>query len=326
MSQRKLYLGPSLIGQMGVIEEFSNEDLFINSLNIPRINTISITFNHLVQCGVDKFLTGPIRDYEGDAFTIHDKKLNKFLKEKAIIIPEEKINEAYKSIEDIFSYYLPEDYFKDEKFQAIWGIKSLLQEILIASNTGTSIFIRVDKITEDLLKAKEILPLELYTPISFLVNSMTQDTVDLPHTNYSLNKEDIKRFEKVFEEQPFIDYKMAHMMLDSTKEIKSNALSKIQKNSINLYQRHSGLINIKRGILTTLSVTPKIIDATFGKIPGTIADLATKIITSMIDAERRIVIYDYSPIYNEIYYERILIPLKKKIQEEREEEKRKGLN
>jgi hypothetical protein len=308
---------------MSMIEEFSNEDIFIHELNIPRINTISVTFNHLIQCGVDKFLTVPIREYEGLKTTPHEERLNKFLLERAIVIPEKKLSEAYFAIEDIFSYYLPDNYNFDQKYQGLWGIKSFLQELLVASNTGTSIFVRIDKITEDLLKAKELLPLELYSPISFLVNSITQDTVDLPQAKYSLNKDEIKRFKKVFVEQPFMDYMLAHTLLDNEKEKKSNALTMIQKSTISLYERHKGLMSIKRSILTTLSVTPKIIDATFGKIPGSIADLATKILSNMIDLERRIVIYDYSPLYHEIYHNRLLVPLRKKIQQEKEDKRKK---
>lgn len=326
MSQRKLYIGPSLIGQMGVIEEISNEDLFVNSLNIPRINTYSITFDYLIQCGVDKFVTGSLKDYEKFISTSHDKKLYKYLREKAVNISDEKINNTYKAIEDIFQYYLPEDYYKDDKYQGIWSIKSLLQDLLIASNTGTSLFRRVNTITEDLLEAKEILPLELYNPIKYLITSISHDTVDLPHTKYNLNKEDIERFEKVFKEKSYYDYKLAHSSLDDNKTFKSKALANIQEKSIRLYQKHNGLINIKRNILTTLSVTPQIVDATFGKIPGTIADLASKLLANIIDTERRIVIYDYSPLYNEIYYERVLVPLTKKIQEEEAEKVRKKLN
>lgn len=309
---------------MGVVQEISNEDLFIDALNIPRINTYAITFNYLVQSGVDVFVTGSLKDHHRFlSESKNDKRLYDFLKEKAINIPDKKIEVAYKSIEDIFQYYLPENYFRDEKYQEIWGIKSLLHDLMIASNTGTSLFRKVNTITEDLEKAKDLLPLELYLPIKYLINSICQDTIDLPRTNHYLNKEDIKRFENVFNEKSFLDYKSSHSTLDNLITPKKNALLNIQNNSINLYRKYSGLINIKKGILTTLSVTPKLVDATFGKIPGTIADLAAKLLTNMIDTNRRIVIYDYEPIYNEIFYERILIPMKKKIKEERENEGKK---
>ncbi len=307
---------------MSMVEEISNEDLFINSLDIPRINTYAITFDYLIQCGVDTLATGSLKDYESFVSDNHEKKLYNFLKEKAINLSEKKIESAYKSIEDIFQYYLPENYFKDEKYQALWSIKTLLQDIMIASNTGTSLFRKVSTITQDLEKSKELLPLELYHPIKHLIKSICQDTVDLPNTKRYLNNEDFKRFENVFKEKTFLDYKMAHSTLDSEDISKNTALANIQKNSINLYRKHSGLINIKKSILTTLSVTPKLVDVTFGKIPGAVADLATKLLSNIIDTNRRIIIYDYEPIYNEMFLERVLIPMKEKIRKERDETKK----
>lgn len=209
------------------IERHSN--WFTNPLNTPRINTISITFNHLIQCGVDKFLRQHVYSNDGDPFIPNDKKAIDYIQEKSMLIPEDKLHTAYKSINDIFSYYLPEEYFIYEKYPEVKRIKSLLQEILIASNAGTSLFIHVDRIAKDLLKAKEILPLELFLPIRFLLNSITQDTVNLPRARYSLNKEDIKRFKKVFEEQAYMDYKMAHTMLDNDKELKKQCSIKDSK-------------------------------------------------------------------------------------------------
>mgnify|MGYP005989377745 CR=1 FL=1 len=325
MSSRKLYISPYLLGQMSVVEQISNEDLFIESLKIEEINTYAITFDYLMQCGVDSFATSSIKDYNNFVSEKHEKRLYNFLKEKATNISESKVENALKSIEDIFQYYLPENYRRDEKYQEVWSIKTLLQDIMIASNTGTSLFRKVSSITQDLEKSKEVLPLELFHPIKYLINSICQDTIDLPNTKHYLGKEDFKRFEKVFKEKPFLDYKTAHSELDKEEVNKNTALSNIQKNSINLYRKHNGLINIKKSILTTLSITPKIVDVTFGKIPGTVADLASKLLSNLIDTNRRIVIYDYEPIYNEVFIERVINPMKIKIKEEREEEEKKKL-
>lgn len=322
MSNRKLYVSPYLIGQMSVVEDISNEELFIKALNIPQVNTYAITFDYLVQCGVDAFAINSMENYKHFLSDKHEKRLHNFLKEKTINIPEKKIENAIKSIEDIFQFYLPDNYYKDKKYQEVFNIKTLLQDIMIASNTGTSLFRKVSTITQDLEKSKEVLPLELFLPIKYLINSICQDTIDLPNTKHYLSKEDFKRFENVFKEKTFLDYKTAHSSLDNDKINKNTALSNIQKNSVNFYRKHNGLINIKKSILTTLSVTPKIVDVTFGKIPGTVADLASKLLTNLIDTKRRIVIYDYEPIYNEIFLERVLIPMKEKIKEERNEEKK----
>lgn len=322
MSNRRLYVSPYLIGQMSVVEEISNEDIFIEALNIPQINTYAITFDYLVQCGVDVFAINSKENYENFFSDKHEKRLNNFLKEKTISISEKKVQNALKSIEDIFQYYLPENYYKEEKYREVFSIKTLLQDIMIASSTGTSLFRKVSTITQDLEKSKEVIPLELFLPIKYLINSICQDTIDLPNTKHFLSNEDFKRFENVFKEKTFLDYKTAHSSLDNEEINKSTALSNIQKNSVNLYRKHNGLINIKKSILTTLSVTPKIVDVTFGKIPGTVADLASKLLSNFIDTKRRIVIYDYEPIYNEIFLERVLIPMKEKIKQEREEEKK----
>jgi hypothetical protein len=323
MTQRKLFIGPSTIGQMEVVEEISNEELFINPLNLPKIDTYTITFDYLIQCGVDTFATSSLEESDRFVSTEHEKRFHDFLKEKTVNISKTKVYNAYNSIENIFQYYLPDNYYKVEKYHSIWGLKALLQDLMVASSTGTSLFRRIDTITQDLEKARDLIPLELFLPIKFLINSICQDTVDLPYVRHFLNKDDIKRFEKVFESKDFLEYKLAHSILDVESSKKKSAISKIQEKSINLYHKYSGLVNIKRGILTTLSVTPKLVDSTFGKLPGSIADSASKILTNIIATDRRIILYDYGPIYNEIYWERIILPLKEKIREEEEQKRGK---
>jgi len=54
-------------------------------------------------------------------------------------------------------------------------------------------------------------------------------------------------------------------------------------------------------------MTPKLIDAIFGKLPGALAEVATKLGISFLEARRRLVIYDFSELmYDEILRQNFL--------------------
>ncbi|WPY97637.1 hypothetical protein [Christiangramia sp. OXR-203] len=313
MNKRKLYIGAATIGELEVIEEISNDEVFLKSLNKPKIDTYSITFDYLIQCGVDKVVT---EDFENFISSEENPQIFNFLKNKTSKISSNKIDESREAIERIFKYYLPEGYNSNEKYDSIWYIQNLLESLVIAANTNTSVFKNMRSVTSNLEKAKDVLPLELYKPIHFLINSIKQDTVDLPFIGQSLEKRNLDRFNEIFESKTFEEYKLSHSILDTQNEKKNSAISNIQRNSVDLYRKNKDFLNIRKGIITTLSITPKIIDASLGKIPGSIADLAVKFLTSLIEIQKRVIIYDQEPLYDDLFRNRILIPLKKQLQEE----------
>ena len=48
-------------------------------------------------------------------------------------------------------------------------------------------------------------------------------------------------------------------------------------------------------------MTPKVIDAAFGKLPGMLAELASKLGLSLLESRRRVVIYDFRPSMEQIF-------------------------
>ena len=307
--RRKLYISPSLIGQMEVMEKVSNEDVLLKMLNIPKIDTYNITFNYLFQCGIDDFISAPLTNYEELSNTENEYSILPLLKEKARIISESKVLEPSTAIRKIFQYYLPDNFERKEENSCVFSIQNFLAELLIASSTDSSIVRQLDSIKKDIEKAKGLLPLELWHPIKYLIDSICVDKIDLPHITHSIKSTEIERFNKILKDSPFKNYKSAHTDLDIVSVEKSAALSEIQKKSYNLYKKYFGLIDLKNSLISTLSLTPKIVDMSFGKIPGTIADLASKLLTNMLEKERRIIIYDYKPLNEEFWRGRIINPL-----------------
>jgi hypothetical protein len=47
-----------------------------------------------------------------------------------------------------------------------------------------------------------------------------------------------------------------------------------------------------------LQITPKLIDAAFGKLPGALADAAAKLGINFLESRRRLVIYDLGASYD----------------------------
>ena len=52
-------------------------------------------------------------------------------------------------------------------------------------------------------------------------------------------------------------------------------------------------MKLKKSSLSILEMTPKLIDAVFGKLPGTLAEVAAKVGVHALESRRRVVIYDF---------------------------------
>ena len=279
---------------MEAVEEIANAEPLLTEL--PRINTIGITLDHLFQCGVDDFL---MTELNGNHQT------NPLLIERTIKLESTKTKKTHEAIHKIFDHYLPEDYYKLEKYNGVSSITTFLDDLIIGSNNNAAIMRNFKRLPEELGNLKEVLPLELYKPIEYLLNSIQKDSLNLPHVARSIANSDIKRFQQIFEKKAFLEYKLAHGDLDLSNSNKTQVVNDIQQKGETLYKRYSGLIDFKKSLITTLTFSSKLIDLSFGKLPSTIADQFISLLSGILNNERRVVIYDYSPLWDELVFERL---------------------
>lgn len=77
------------------------------------------------------------------------------------------------------------------------------------------------------------------------------------------------------------------------------AIAEIRKRGNELLVAGKGVLLSRRVSINLLSVVPKIVDAAFGKLPGTLAHVAGDLATRFLDERRNIVIYRFDDWVNE---------------------------
>jgi hypothetical protein len=71
-----------------------------------------------------------------------------------------------------------------------------------------------------------------------------------------------------------------------------------------LFAQNRNLLALRNASANILQITPKIVDAVFGKLPGVLAEVAAKLGISFLEERRRLVIYDF----HELMYQEVLMP------------------
>ena len=71
-----------------------------------------------------------------------------------------------------------------------------------------------------------------------------------------------------------------------------------------VFSQNRNLLALRNASVNILQMTPKLVDAVFGKLPGALAEVAAKLGISFLEERRRLVIYDF----HELMYEEVLMP------------------
>jgi len=71
------------------------------------------------------------------------------------------------------------------------------------------------------------------------------------------------------------------------------AIEDILNTGSKLFRENKSLLTLKRNALSILDITPKIVDAAFGKLPGTLSEGFAKLGNKYLEERRRIVIYTF---------------------------------
>jgi hypothetical protein len=246
-------------------------------------DTDAVFYSAAFQGGFDKFVISHIDDEK--------KHISDFIMSRTEFLKNPYENE-FKSIENAFLEHFGDAYRMDNKLSPVRTFNMFLVDLLTAMHTGSSV-VEVFGIPDPNVLEK-LLPSHLFVPINNLLSSVQQETILLPGASSIYQREDINRLREILESNNFRKYSDIHMVLDDQDQDSSKAIINITHASNVLQKAAGNLLALKKSSIGLLSVTPKIVDAAFGKLPGAVADVAAKLGMTFVEERRRIVVYSYN--------------------------------
>lgn len=235
------------------------------------------------QAGVDEFLVPDLED--------RPSPRSEFLAARTRYIPRENSEKHWKLVSDAFSAYLPDGWERREDFSSVWELESFLVELLDAMSVGASVLSPWG--IPDIAEAQVLLPSELSVPLSNLLDAVDDLRAPSPIPQKAIPTQDIQRLSDILAGDVFSKYVKAQSSLEDSSISIETSLPTVVSSARQIFLKNSQVLQLRKTSLGVLQVTPKLVDAVFGKLPGTLADLAAKLGTSLLEERRRVVIYDF---------------------------------
>jgi len=143
------------------------------------------------------------------------------------------------------------------------------------------------------------LPLTVFVPVSNLLHSFKSEDLALPVPTRITSVRDVTLLEEVLASQPYRDYETEHLRLDRIGGPLARAKTAIEKAGRTLCRRFPSLLDHEGATVSVLSVSARLVDTVFGKLPATLADSFASAMSAWVRDRRRLVIYRIDPFVRE---------------------------
>jgi hypothetical protein len=241
------------------------------------------------QAGIDEFLVHELKD--------HQYPTSEFIAQRTTYLTKKDSDDNWVSVRNLFNEHLPEDWYKNEEYSEVWRLQSFLCELIDSMSLGSSLLLPSG--IPDFAEAESLLPSELGVPVSTLLSSLTDVQTTGPVPQKVMSSENIHRFNEIITSDMFLEYSKAQTELDCVDYPIDKALPEIANKGRALFAKNKNVLALKKSSAGILQITPKLIDAAFGKLPGAISEVAANLGLNLMESRRRIVIYDFrSTIYD----------------------------
>lgn len=235
------------------------------------------------QAGVDEFI---VPDIEDKPFP-----KSEFLAARTRFIPSKDSETHSKLARAAFSAYLPSGWERSEEFSSVWPLESFLVELMDAMSVGACVLSPWG--IPDIAEAEALLPSELSVPLSNLLAAVKDFQAPSPIPQKVVPTEDIQRFNDIMAGDVFSKYVTAQYSLEDSGTPLEISLPTVVSSARLIFTKNPQVLQLRKAGLGILQVTPKLVDAVFGKLPGALADLAAKFGNNLLEKRRRVVIYDF---------------------------------
>lgn len=279
---KKGLIGPFQLGALSgasdvlkMAEELSDQ---------PGFDLESVFYASAFQAGVDRFLFPESTSIPLPSSEFVRKRIELFGKTPSIVHSQ--------MVADSLSRVLPENWQKDEKFSNVWSLNCFLADLLDTMALKSS-YLAVWGIP-DPAELEGQLPPELFVPVEQFLKSFQVLQTAFPAVQRSVTREEFGRLCQILQSDIFKTYSENQSHFDTATIPVDQALSEVSLTGRKLVADNPRLLSLTKSGLSVLSLSAKLIDAVFGKIPGAAAEGFAKLGQQLLDQDRRIVIYDFS--------------------------------
>lgn len=141
------------------------------------------------------------------------------------------------------------------------------------------------------------LPADIAMPVCNILSGLSTINEPLPAPRVSIEKDAIRRLEKLMLSGSFSHYVAAHADVGSISASKD--LSYVAALGNKLIDAGGDLLCRRRASLTLLPIIPKLIDVAFGKLPGLFAQAAGDLAMQYTSQRKSVMIYAFEDCVNE---------------------------
>ena len=121
-------------------------------------------------------------------------------------------------------------------------------------------------------------------------------------TQVQMDTENVNRFREIIESDLFAKYVSCQSEFDDPDANLPMVLDNVARAGRDIVRRNPALLQLRKSGASLLSFTPKLIDAVFGKLPGAVADVASKVGLEFLENRRRLVIYDFKSSFQQLLF------------------------
>jgi hypothetical protein len=278
---RKGLLGPFQLGALQALNETLRIAHRVTGKNGCDLE--ALFFATAFQAGIDQFLLPTLPEKDG--------LTSGFVSSRTIYAEPGQFDPHWEIVNAILSKYLPDNWNRNDKFSEVWAWSSFLADLLFAMQGGMSLLAVLG--IPQRSKLKTLLPTEIVSPILTLVESFQNIGIPAAVPSTIVKRENIERFKTVMLSDVFSNYVTAQETLGQEEVTARSAIARVTKAGRDLVNTNPQILAIRQSAVNILSFTPKLIDATFGRLPGALAETAVKLGINFFEKRHRVVVYDF---------------------------------
>jgi hypothetical protein len=278
--------------QSGYVAGFESVLSIASELFLGRASRVEATFYaSIFQAGVSQLLVPE---------SILDKLPdNAFVREKAKPIKSEALAADTGLIYDMFLTYLPEDRMIAEEFKDVQILAILLSDLCTCLRHNASLMFPVPLPEPESLRG--FLPPELLLPASRLLSAVGSAPTAGPLPRFEIRKADLRTYQQIIHSRIFSDFSEAHAALSDQQVPAESALRSVRRHAVRVQEKYVDELRLCRLGVSFLDIAQKFIDDKFGRFPGKVAEHINKLAQPLLEKRLRLVIYDSSQIFQEIF-------------------------
>jgi hypothetical protein len=256
----------------------------------PGFDLENVFYASAFQAGIDRFLFPKLESVPLPA--------SEFIRGRTEFTASECSREHYRIVGETLSRVLPENWIRDERFSNVWFLQAFLVDLLDAMASKAS-YLAVWGMP-DPAQLEGQLPREICVPIATFLQSFETVQPALPTIQRTVTREDFRRLCEILQGDLFKSYSESQAHFDAAPVSVETALAEVNRTGRKLVAENGKLLSIAKGGVSVLSLSAKLIDAVFGKIPGAAAEAFAKLGQQLLQDNQRIVVYDFERSLREL--------------------------